>query len=162
MALSTFEPLGFEAGVAAGNWLRVCLTERKVALETQLAFGEDPRRLLGLYVIRPAAFTLSVRERRRLGIGRRSADRHLPGMYLELIARARETPPGFGDQLVTHALANTLDRRAVALVIEASEEVATAVWQRHRFVPFTDGKPRGSETMMLWHPVREPEPDDAV
>lgn len=157
VALREFEPLPYPAGRRAKEWLISCLEKSTVPLETHLAFGEDPRRLLGFYAIRPAAFNLSREDRILLVLRRTVKEGPQPGAMLELIARASGTSTGFGDQLVIHALANTLDRDAVALLVEADEEVAARVWTRHRFMSFKpERRARRAWTTLLWHPVDAP------
>jgi hypothetical protein len=160
-ALKDFEALDYPAGRRAREWLGSCVEKKEVPLETYLAFGDDPRRLLGFYAIRPAAFALSREDTILLVVRRTVEEGPQPGAMLELIARAKGTSSGFGDQLVIHALANTMAAEAVALLVEADKEVAARVWTRHRFMSFKpERRARRAWTTLLWHPVDAPKGGD--
>lgn len=156
VAIRDFVPLDFPGGWAASNWLKTCLRERTIALETHLVRGDDPQELLGFYVVRPAAFNLSNEDRILLGLRRKVSEQPQPGAMLELIARHRETSGGFGNTMIVHALASAIAADAVALLVEASRDAADRVWRRHRFMPFRPEQKGPGDMTLLWHPVDEP------
>ena len=155
IAVRDFRPLEFEGGWAASNWLERCLEERTVPLETHLV-TDDAQRLLGFYVIRPAAFTLSEEDRILLGLRRRVKEQAQPGALIELIARSRDTERGFGSALILHALGSAIANEAVALLVETNTDAAQKVWRRHRFMPFKPEQAGPGTSVRLWHPVDEP------
>ena len=159
-AIQTFEPLPFDAGEGSAAWLRSCLQTANVPVQTELIVREDdPSRLLGFYALRPLAFnTLATDDQAILDVTLLSADepRHgnpQPGTLIELIARSTGTERGFGEHLLTYAIARAIDNDTVAVLIEPDNEKTRAHFrERYYFREFDEPADPGV-VRMLWHPV---------
>lgn len=160
-AIGGFDPLPFKAGEQAARWLQSCLETGHVPIETQLLFADDLAHLLGFYAVNPQGFHLrSEDDRALLKIRLLGARREMridpqPGTLIELIARSERAGAGFGDYLVNHAIASTIEKGSVAVLIEPDNEKTAALFRdRYRFMEFDEPAIVGAP-QMLWYPVHE-------
>jgi hypothetical protein len=162
-AIEAFEPLSYRAGEQAAVWLKECLDAGHVPAETQLLFGDDASFLLGFYVVRPLAFHVRSRDDRAklavrlLSAGKKVQDDPQPGSLIELIARNRRTPRGFGETLIDHVVASTIEKGSVAVLIEPDNLRTDALFRdrRYGFRTFDAPAVPGKGLEMLWLPVHE-------
>lgn len=158
-AIEEFESLAYPAGVETADWLRGCLRGRNVPYETHVVQAPDGA-LLGFYAMSPLSFELSRDDYAKLAIRakRDIGHRPQPGRLLELIARSRNSEPGFGKTLFTNAVAHALAGKAVALLLQPRGEIAH-LWTGPRYdcrvLEPVPGAP-GYDPPMLWYPVWEP------
>jgi hypothetical protein len=114
--IETFEPLPFDAGRGAVNWLRDHVGDPGGPWET--VFVHDGRReLLGFFALAYKKVRL---------VAERPAE---TAMEVAWIARRVDTPKGFGTELLKFAIRIALSAGAVALLVSPHDDrTAEKVW----------------------------------
>lgn len=164
-AVSNFEPVPFEPGIAARDWLRLRVSGECDLLETVLKFRTTGTQteLLGFYAIQDADVYPTERERFALRLRRirmREPDPQLASMIAWMV-RSRTSPSGSGEDLFDHALGHAIELGSVALLVEPHDEATENMWHRHFRFFSVDEKSRGSDKNVrrLWYPVKRPPQD---
>lgn len=157
-AIEDFEPLPFSAGVEAAKWLRSCLRNGDVPMETHIVLEKASGAMLGFYSVNPHSFELSRDDLANLAAreGRDVGQEPQPGLDLALIVRSRSTAKGFGEHLWKHALGNADDADYVALLLQPADAATLKLWrERYRCMPLDPppGEPP-SDPPALWFPIR--------
>ena len=162
-AIQRFEPMGFEPGAKAAEWLKLNVETGVLPLDTHLVvtdLGDHPD-LIGFFVVeemevKVASDDLPIVEVRNRGINRASP---LRAVKLVWIARAETAPEGFGEELFDEVLVKAVEARAVVVIVQPyDDDTAESLWKAH----FHCKEPRpgwvfpeDEKTTFLWYPVGE-------
>jgi hypothetical protein len=147
-AVGSFEPLPFEAGRGAVNWLRDHLEDPCDPWLVVLTCAGDGT-LLGFFVLAVKQFAFP------------PDGEQLSAMEVAWIARAADTEKGFGGDLLTYATSIALKEGATAFfALPNDPETAAKVWRgRFSFEPLPVPDPSAEEAVQMFLGLEEPEED---
>lgn len=133
-AIDEFQPLDYEPGHEAANWLRVNVDTGSLPLDTFLVLNEGSTELLGFFVLE----AMQVRVARgdfpviQVRTGLADEDERVKATKLVWIVRAANNPKGFGEELFDEVLVRAVESSAVAVLVEPYDEAtASRLWIDH-------------------------------
>jgi hypothetical protein len=145
-----FNPFDEEPGHEMTRSLRRKIRSREIGMELHAIYNEH---LLGFFELEPVGANISSSTRRRI-------TPNSQGVRFSMIARSRDTYPGFGKVLLAEAIALALrDKANEAVFVVAANTGVETLWKRYEFVEVND--PKQEKTLYLALPRElEPEPID--
>jgi GNAT superfamily N-acetyltransferase len=143
--IENFEPLPFDAGRGAVNWLRNHVSDPCEPWVVVLTCAEDWT-LLGFFVLAYKQFSFP------------PDTEELTAMEVAWIARAAHTKKGFGRELLTYAASVALAKGASAFVASPNDpKTAKKVWlERFEFRLVSKPEPGDEVTMQVFLGLQEP------
>lgn len=163
--IDEFDPLPFEAGVDAKDWLQGELSERSLPITAILMPDAEHERLDGFICMGFTSISLSRSDQAaaEVGIvqkGRRVEEVCEPHLAADIswIARGAATRKGFGQRLFNCAVNWGMDNRVLAMVVTPhDEETERKVWiERFRFREAHPSDAQDGAPKRLWYPVHKP------
>ncbi len=156
--IERFEPIDFEPGQRAAEWLRLNVDTGNLPLDTYLVFDEQLEELLGFFVVELIEVRVARGDVPIMEVRKRIEDASAPQPALKLvwIARSTRSPKGLGQELFDEVLVRALEAGAVAVVVEPYDEAtAKKLWEEHFHcrIPRDDSSSAGEWSEYMWYPV---------
>jgi hypothetical protein len=165
-AINEFEPLPFQPGREASDWLKRSIQDESLPLDAYLLLDESATSLLGFFAIEQEEVFVSEQDLPIMVLRTevKPASQRQPSLKLAWIARSARSPAGTGQRLFDDVLEEAQACGAVAVrVLPADDATAKKVWLEHynfRFPRPRQGDP--GEWDYLWHSVGDVPPDLGV